>query len=104
MEKSVTNSIQMVITILMIPKPLDFERPSSSVNIILIKISENTTSDDVDAEQDDHDDDDDDGDDDDGDDIEDKCGSTRSGRASLLNYNRLVNWPQLLFHYSDFYL
>ena len=37
----------------MIPKALDFERPSSSVNIILIKISENTTSDDVDAEQDD---------------------------------------------------
>ena len=78
---------------------------SSSVNIILIKISENTTSDDVDAEQDDDDDDDDDdGGDDDDDDIEDKCGSTRSGRASLLNYNRLVNWPQLLFHYSDFYL
>ena len=67
------------------------------MNIILIKISENTTSDDVDAEQDD-------GDDDDDDDIEDKCGSTRSGRASLLNYNRLVNWPQLLFHYSEFYL
>ena len=74
------------------------------MNIILIKISENTTSDDVDAKQDDHDDGDDDGDDDDDDDIEDKCGSTRSGGASLLNYNRLVNWPQLLFHYSDFYL
>ena len=67
------------------------------MNIILIKISENTTSDDVDAEQDD-------GDDDGDDDIEDKCGSTRSGRASLLNYNRLVNSPQLLFHYSEFYL
>ena len=73
---------------------------SSSVNIILIEISENTTSDDIDAEKDDHDDDDVDDDDDD---IEDKCVSTRSGRASLLNYNRLVNWPQLLFHYSDFY-
>ena len=63
------------------------------MKIILIEISENTTSDDIDAEKDDHDDDD----------IEDKCVSTRSGRASLLNYNRLVNWPQLLFHYSDFY-
>ena len=73
------------------------------MNIILIEISENTTSDDIDAEKDDHDDDDDDGDDDDDDDIEDKCVSTRSGRASLLNYNRLVNWPQLLFHCSDFY-
>ena len=71
------------------------------MKIILIEISENTTSDDIDAEKDDHDDGDDDGDDDD--DIEDKCVSTRSGRASLLNYNRLVNWPQLLFHYSDFY-
>ena len=54
-------------------------------------------------ENDQCDDDRDGGDDDDDDDIEDKCVSTRSGRASLLNYNRLVNWPQLLFHYSDFY-
>ena len=56
-----------------------------------------------DDDDDEGDDDDDDGGDDDDDDIEDKCGSMRSGRASLLNYNRLVNWPQLLFHYSDFY-